>query len=144
MNTIERTLAQVPQPDGFVSAELVDLGTGQVLAGLAADQPDGQPDGRAADGGGLAGAGDPKRPAHALAAIVTEMLHRLGALVAVRGDDDDVEDLVITTTRHHHLVRFVPGLGGTDAFLLVTLDRSRANLALARHLLLRLEATVVA
>ena len=131
MNIIEQVLAQVPRPAGLIAAQVLDLATGQVLARLEAGPEVGQ-----GAEPGPAGPGD-----GVLASAVTEALHVLGAAAA--RDDDDLEDLVVTTGRHHHLARVLPALGGTDAVLLVTLDRSRANLALARHLLSRLEVQLV-
>ena len=132
MNIIEQVLAQVPRPAGLIAAQVLDLATGQVLAHLEAGPELGPEFGPATD----PGPGD-----GVLAGAVTEALHALG-VAAARGDDD-LEDLVVTTGRHHHLARVLPALAGTDAVLLVTLDRSRANLALARHLLSRLEVQLV-
>jgi hypothetical protein len=130
LNIIERTLAQVPRPEGFVGAHLVELSTGQVLAGLTAS-------------GGEAGAAAADDPARPLAGVLTESLRELATVMAVHSTAEDLEDLVVTTSRHHHLVKLLPDLGGSDAFVLLTLDRTAANLALARHLLLRVEADLV-
>jgi hypothetical protein len=138
VNVIEQVLARVPRPDGFLSAHVVDLATGQVLAGLvsaegaAPDRPGEPPDTEHAHA-----------RAHAAAAVLTQTLQDLGGVLAVHSVEDDLEDLAITTSRHHHLAQILPELAGTDAFLLVTLDRRRANLALARHLLSRLEIELV-
>jgi hypothetical protein len=132
LNIIERTLAQVPRPEGFVSAYLVELSTGQVLAGLTAS-------GREAG----SAAGDAGEGARALAEVLTDSFRQLATVMAVHSTGEDLEDLVVTTSRQHHLVKLLPELGGSDAFVLLTLDRATANLALARHLLLRVEADLV-
>ncbi|WP_407548253.1 hypothetical protein QOM21_04130 [Streptomyces sp. Pv4-95] len=50
-----------------------------------------------------------------------------------------IEDMLITLTSQYHLIRPVTGKGGNGLFLYLVLDRKRANLALARHRLARLE-----
>jgi len=136
VNIIEQVLAQVQRPAGLIAAQVLDLATGQILAHLEAG-PELGPE----FGPEFGPATDPGPGDGVLAGAVTEALHALG-VAAARGDDD-LEDLVVTTGRHHHLARVLPALAGTDAVLLVTLDRSRANLALARHLLSRLEVQLV-
>lgn len=51
-----------------------------------------------------------------------------------------IEDILITLTSQYHIIRPVTGKGGSGLFLYLVLDRKRANLALARHRLARLEA----
>ncbi|MFI0351284.1 hypothetical protein [Actinomadura sp. 9N407] len=48
--------------------------------------------------------------------------------------DDAIEDILITLDRQYHLIRLL-SRGGSQLFLYLALDRSRANLALARHTL---------
>lgn len=50
-----------------------------------------------------------------------------------------IEDMLITLTSQYHIIRPVTGKGGNGLFLYLVLDRKRANLALARHRLARLE-----
>ncbi|MEK2479331.1 MULTISPECIES: hypothetical protein [Streptomyces] len=51
-----------------------------------------------------------------------------------------IEDMLITLTSQYHIIRPVTGKNGSGLFLYLVLDRKRANLALARHRLARLEA----
>ncbi|WP_030414623.1 hypothetical protein [Streptomyces sp. NRRL S-1448] len=51
-----------------------------------------------------------------------------------------IEDMLITLTAQYHIIRPVTGKSGSGLFLYLVLDRKRANLALARHRLARLEA----
>lgn len=51
-----------------------------------------------------------------------------------------IEDMLITLTSQYHIIRPVSGKSGSGLFLYLVLDRKRANLALARHRLARLEA----
>ena len=56
------------------------------------------------------------------------------------GLTDSLEDILLTLTKQYHLIR--PLDGNQDLFLYVVLDRSRANLALARHELKSFEQTL--
>src|SRR3954452_24013351 len=103
LNIIERALAQEPRPQGFVGAHLVELSTGQVLAGLTA----------ATGEGGSVGA-DTADPARALAGVLPDNLQKLATVLAVHSTAEDLEDLVVTTSRHHHLVTLLLDLGGSD------------------------------
>ena len=55
--------------------------------------------------------------------------------------DDTIEDILITLGHQYHLIRLLKSSGGSQKmFLYLVLDRSKANLALARHRLTRIEA----
>lgn len=57
--------------------------------------------------------------------------------------DDTIEDILITMTRQYHLIRLLQNpRNGQGLFLYLVLDRERANLALARHSLKRIEADI--
>ncbi|MEW1748671.1 hypothetical protein ACIQU1_09700 [Streptomyces angustmyceticus] len=51
-----------------------------------------------------------------------------------------IEDMLITLTAQYHIIRPVTGKSGSGLFLYLVLDRKRANLALARLRLARLES----
>jgi hypothetical protein len=146
VNTIEQILARVPVTEGFAGLHLVEVATGQVLASVV---PSGSSSAGATSsasipaGAAPAGAGPPL-PLEPLVGALTDTVQLLSTMVATAALDEDLEDLVVTLTGHHHLVRLMPGFAGTDAFLLLSLDRARANLAMARHLLLAFEAGLVA
>jgi hypothetical protein len=55
--------------------------------------------------------------------------------------NDSVEDILITLSKQYHLIRLLQNANGVshNLFLYLVLDRSRANLALARHHLKRIE-----
>ena len=54
--------------------------------------------------------------------------------------DDAIEDILITLTKQYHLIRLLRSSRSEQGlFLYLVLDRSRANLALARHSLKRSE-----
>ena len=58
--------------------------------------------------------------------------------------NDKVVDILITLEKQYHLIRLVKSARkGEGLFLYLVLDRSRANLALARHHLSRIETEIV-
>ena len=57
--------------------------------------------------------------------------------------DDSIEDILITLSKQYHLIRLLKSNRSDQGlFLYLVLDRQRANLALARHHLKRIESEI--
>lgn len=128
MNAIEQALNRVPQIDGLVGAVLVEASTGQVIGSLPVERGARRPD----------PAGD------VLAAAATDLVHTVSLLTAQLAETGPLEELIVAFQGQHHLIRPLRAAGHEGLFLLVTLDRSRANLALALHQLQALETQIIA
>lgn len=114
---IETALKETMAIDGAIGAALVDYESGMTLGTI---------------GGGrdldleVASAGN------------TEVIRaKVRTLEALR-IQDGIEDILITLDKQYHLIRLL-NRGGSQLFLYLALDRSRANLALARHSLRGIE-----
>lgn len=57
--------------------------------------------------------------------------------------NDSIEDILITLGKQYHLIRLMTNADGAhNLFFYMALDRSKANLALARHQLRRIESAL--
>ena len=112
---VKESLAKLNQIDGFVGAALVDSESGMLL---------GQ------EGGGgmnleVAAAGN------------TEVVKSTRKVMQNLGLRDAVEDILITLGKQYHLIR--PLRSRPTLFFYLAVDRSRANLAMARLTLADIE-----
>lgn len=108
-------LTPVTTVDGFVLACLADASTGTVIAAAPGRDP----------GDGVL---------QAMAADATDIVRLLSILSSSLTSADQLEDIVVTRSDHLHLIRPVPpGPGRPAMLLLVVLDRTMTNLALARR-----------
>ena len=115
---IETSLKTAMAIDGAIGAALVDYESGMAL-GTA--------------GGGrflnleLAAAGN------------TEVIRAKLRTIESLDLGDDIEDILITLGKQYHLIRLLRTERSSALFLYLALDRAKANLALARHELRRIE-----
>ena len=116
---IETALKEAMSIEGALGAALVDWDSGMPLGTL---------------GGGkylnleLAAAGN------------TEVVRAKMRTMQSLNLNDTIEDILITLGKQYHLIRLLTNADGAqNLFLYLALDRSKANLALARHQLRRIE-----
>ena len=120
---IEAALKEAMNIDGAVGASLVDWESGMSLGAV---------------GGGkyldldVAAAGN------------TEVIRAKMRTMESLRLDDHIEDILITLSKQYHLIRLLKSSRSDQGlFLYLVLDRGKANLALARHSLKRLEGDIV-
>lgn len=102
------TLEGLRSIDGYVASALVDTDSGMLLAG---------------DGSGV--------NLEVAAAGNTEVVRAKRKVASALALNDTIEDILISLTKQYHIIR--PLESNQKLFLYVVLDRSRANLAMARH-----------
>ncbi|MEV5283086.1 MULTISPECIES: hypothetical protein [unclassified Streptomyces] len=104
--------------DGTIGVALVDYSSGMALGTL---------------GGGkhldlaVAAAGN------------TDVVRAKVRTMELLGLKDEIDDILISLGEQYHLIRLLKGRGNTGLFLYLALDKSRANLAMARHQLKKIE-----
>ncbi|MCD7442701.1 hypothetical protein K4B79_31350 [Streptomyces lincolnensis] len=72
----------------------------------------------------------------------TDVIRAKGRTMEQLGLKGQIEDVLITLDRQYHLIRLVQGRNGNGLFLYLVLDKARANLAMARHQLKRVEEVI--
>ena len=120
VSNIETILKEAMQIDGAIGVALVDYTSGMTLgqSGGATLNLD------------VAAAGNTE--------VVRAKLRTMEAL----GLHDGIEDILITLSTQYHLIRLLNDRSGLGLFLYLALDKSKANLALARHKLANLEKLI--
>ena len=119
---IEAALKEAMSIDGALGASLVDWESGMSLGAV---------------GGGkyldldVAAAGN------------TEVIRAKMRTMESLRLDDTIEDILITLAKQYHLIRLLKNSRSEQGlFLYLVLDRQKANLALARHNLKRIEGEI--
>lgn len=114
MSQISETLEKLLSVEGAMAAALVDYNTGMLLGsvGSGVDME-------------IAAAGNTE--------VVRSKMRTIGMLDL----NQDIEDILITLSDHYHMIR--PLKSDRDLFIYYVLDNKRANLALARITLKKVE-----
>jgi hypothetical protein len=113
--SIESVLKELMEVEGSMAAAVVDYSSGMLLGSVGAGM-----DMEIAAGGN------------------TEVMRSKLKTMKMLGLDDSIEDILITLGKQYHLIR--PLTQTKELFVYYVLDRSRANLALARRKLQTVEA----
>ena len=111
----DKTVAELLNVDGALAAAVVDYSSGMLLAG----------------------GGSPAIDLEIAAAGNTEVIRAKNKTMQMLGLKDEIEDILITLGTQYHLLRPLSRHDGL--FLYSVLDRSKANLALARRSLINAE-----
>jgi hypothetical protein len=119
MATAKDTLPRLMEIDGCIGCCIVDSNSGMMLG--------------AAGGGSIS--------LEIAAAGNTEVVRSKRKTLKAINLQEQIEDILITLNRQYHLIR---PLSSNDAlFIYVVLDRTKANLAMARHQLTQIERELV-
>ncbi|MEU6947386.1 hypothetical protein ABZ957_19415 [Streptomyces sp. NPDC046316] len=119
MANTETALKEAATIEGAIGAALVDYTSGMALGTI---------------GGGkdldltVAAAGN------------TDVVRAKVRTMEMLGLQEDIEDILITLGTQYHLIRLLKGRGTNGLFLYLALSKDRANLAMARHQLKKIEA----
>jgi hypothetical protein len=120
VSNIETILKEAMQIDGAIGVALVDYTSGMTL---------GQSGGNILNLD-VAAAGNTE--------VVRAKLRTMEAL----GLRDGIEDILITLSSQYHIIRLINDDSGIGLFLYLALNKSKANLAMARHKLATLERQI--
>ncbi len=118
MADMETALKELMTIDGAIGVALVDYNSGMALGVLG---------------------GSKDLDLTVAAAGNTDVVRAKMRTIEMLNLKDGIEDILITLNNQYHLIRPVTGRSGKGLFLYLALLRSRANLALARHHLSRVE-----
>ena len=121
-DAVRRALSRLRTIDGLVTVCLVEPDSAQVLeivVGADADPV-------------VAGAvTDPS--AVTVAAGASDVVQVIGLMTSSLGEPDELEDVTIALGRRYHLIVPQREVGADGVIIVLTLDRARTNLALARQ-----------
>ncbi|MBT2449529.1 hypothetical protein J7F03_21045 [Streptomyces sp. ISL-43] len=119
MSNVETALKEATTTiDGVIGAALVDYSSGMAL--------------------GTVGGGKDFDLAVA-AAGNTDVVRSKVRTMELLGLKDEIEDILITLGTQYHLIRLLKARGSSGLFIYLALDKGRANLAMARHQLKKIE-----
>jgi hypothetical protein len=119
---MDTALKEAMQIDGAIGVALVDYTSGMALGTLGSSKD---------------------LDLTVAAAGNTEVVRAKMRTIDMLNLNDGIEDILITLTGQYHLIRPLTGRSGKGLFLYIALLKNRANLAMARHQLRRVEADLV-
>ncbi|MET9347141.1 hypothetical protein [Streptomyces termitum] len=119
MANTETSLKEAASIEGAIGAALVDYTSGMALGTI---------------GGGK------ELDLNVAAAGNTDVVRAKVRAMEMLGLNDEIEDILITLGGQYHLIRLLKTRGNNGLFLYLALDKNRANLAMARHQLKKIEA----
>ena len=120
MANLETSLKEAMTIDGAIGVALVDYGSGMALGTLG-------------DSAEL--------DLNVAAAGNTDLVRaKMRTMEMLNLHDNEIEDILISLTGQYHLIRPLATKNGRGLFLYLALNRSRSNLAMARHHLKRIES----
>ncbi|WP_395360946.1 hypothetical protein ACHGLA_14460 [Streptomyces sp. YH02] len=121
MANTETSLKEAASIEGALGAALVDYTSGMALGTI---------------GGGK------ELDLNMAAAGNTDVVRAKVRTMEMLGLGDEIEDILITLGRQYHMIRLLKGQGKSGLFLYLALDKDRANLAMARHQLKKIESAL--
>lgn len=121
MPDMDVALKDAMQIDGAIGVALVDRASGMAL--------------------GIAG-GSRDFDLQVAAAANTEVIRAKLRTMEMLNLHEHIEDVLVTLDTQYHLLRPLTGRSGQGLFLYLALNKDRANLALARHQLKRIEGAL--
>ncbi|MGV9677049.1 hypothetical protein ACWDSJ_17370 [Nocardia sp. NPDC003482] len=118
MSNMDVALKDMMSVDGALGAAVVDYHSGMALGTLG---------------------GSKDLDLQVAAAGNTEVVRAKLRTIEQLGMQDDIEDILISLSSQYHIIRPMTDARSKGLFLYLALDRSRGNLALARHRLKTIE-----
>ncbi|MFD4376090.1 hypothetical protein [Streptomyces sp. NPDC058486] len=119
MANTEGALKEALTIEGAVGAALVDYTSGMALGTMG---------------------GSKELDLTVAAAGNTDVVRAKLRTMEMLGLQEDIEDILITLGTQYHLIRLLKSRGSNGLFLYLALSKDRANLAMARHQLKKIEA----
>jgi len=121
MAALDTALKDAMSIEGAIGVALVDYSSGMTL--------------------GIAG-GSPELDLGMAAAGNTDVVRAKMRTLEMLKIEDSIEDILITLDTQYHLIRPLGSRAGKGLFIYLALNKSRANLGLARHQLRLIETSI--